>query len=75
MPDDDDDDVSILLRDPGGEDEQVIVYYKVWSSGCVSHSLCVSFSRTDVGLWIYHLFIWSNCCNHTLKEYGGSPRQ
>ena len=23
-------------------------------------SLCVSFSRTDVGLCIYHLFVWSN---------------
>ena len=23
-------------------------------------SLCVSFSRTDAGLYIYHLFVWSN---------------
>ena len=23
-------------------------------------SLCVSFSRTDSGLYIYHLFVWSN---------------
>ena len=23
-------------------------------------SLCVTFSRTDVGLYIYHLFVWSN---------------
>ena len=33
-----------------------------WSV-CMSKShwcLCVSFSRTDVGLRIYHLFIWSN---------------
>ena len=44
-------------------------YYKVWSSGrdwgsvCMtkSHwSLCVSFSRSDAGLCIYHLFVWSN---------------
>ena len=33
-----------------------------WSI-CVSkypRSLCVSFSRTDSGLYIYHLFVWSN---------------
>ena len=30
-------------------------------SACQSHnSLCVSFSRTDAGLCIYHLFVWSN---------------
>ena len=32
-------------------------------SGCVSkpqRTLCVSFSRTDSGLCIYHLFAWSN---------------
>ena len=32
-----------------------------WSV-CMSKShwsLCVWFSRTDVGLWIYHLFVWS----------------
>ena len=33
-----------------------------WSvSMSKSHrSLCVSFSRTDAGLYMYHLFIWSN---------------
>ena len=33
-----------------------------WSV-CISkfkRSSCVSFSRTDVGLCIYHLFVWSN---------------
>ena len=33
-----------------------------WSV-CMSkfhRSLCVSFSRTDAGLYIYHLFVWSN---------------
>ena len=43
-------------------------YYKVWSSSrdcviCMSksqRSLCVSFSRTDSGLCIYHLLEWSN---------------
>ena len=33
-----------------------------WSI-CITESqgsLWVSFSRTDTGLWIYHLFIWSN---------------
>ena len=33
-----------------------------WSV-CMSksqRSLCVSFSRTDAGLCIYHLFVWSN---------------
>ena len=47
----------------------VVDYYKVWSSGrdlvivCMSkshRSLCVSFSRTDARLCIYHLFVWSN---------------
>ena len=38
--------------------------YKIirWSV-CISKSywsLCVSFSRTDAGLYIYHLFVWSN---------------
>ena len=34
----------------------------MWSV-CMSKSLtslCVSFSRTDAGLCIYHLFVWSN---------------
>ena len=33
-----------------------------WSF-CISkipEKFCVSFSRTDSGLWIYHLFVWSN---------------
>ena len=36
---------------------------KISSSECMSNSnrsLCVSFSRTDAGLCIYHLFVWSN---------------
>ena len=36
---------------------------KISSSVCISKSqksLCVSFSRTDSGLYIYHLFMWSN---------------
>ena len=36
---------------------------KIWWSVCISKSqwtLCVSFSWTDSGLCIYHLFIWSN---------------
>ena len=35
----------------------------IWWSVYMSKSrmsLCVSFSRTDVGLCIYHLFVWSN---------------
>ena len=42
-------------------------YYKVWSrlkrSFCMSKSqrdLWVSFFRTDVGLCVYHSFVWSN---------------
>ena len=44
-------------------------YYKIWSSGrdlvirfCLKsrRSLCPSFSWTDSGLCIYHLFVWSN---------------
>ena len=31
---------------------------EIWWSICIS--LCVSFSRTDSGLCIYHLFVWSN---------------
>ena len=47
----------------------LVDYYKVWSSGRdlvivdISKSqrtLCVSFSRADAGLCIYHLFIRSN---------------
>ena len=46
-----------------------VEYHKVWSAGrdlvilCISksqRSLCLSFSRTDSGLCIYHLFVWSN---------------
>ena len=36
---------------------------KIWWSVCISKSqctLCVSFSRTDSGLCIYHLSPWSN---------------
>ena len=36
---------------------------EIWWSVCIwkSHrSLCVSFSRTGAGLYIYHLFVWSN---------------
>ena len=35
--------------------------HKVWSSGwdLVIH-LCISFSRTDSGLCIYHFYLWSN---------------
>ena len=36
---------------------------KIRWSVCMSkshRSLCVSFSRTDAGLCIYHLFVWSN---------------
>ena len=36
---------------------------KIWWSVCISksqRSLCFSFSRTDVGLCKYHLFVWSN---------------
>ena len=36
---------------------------KIKWSDCISKShrgLCVSFSRTDVGLFINHLFVWSN---------------
>ena len=36
---------------------------EIWWSVCMwkSHrSLCVLFSRTGAGLWIYHLFVWSN---------------
>ena len=36
---------------------------EIWWSVCMSkshRSLCVSFSRTGVGLCIYHLFVWSN---------------
>ena len=32
-------------------------------SVCISKSLgnlCVSFSRTDFGFWVYHLLVWSN---------------
>ena len=35
----------------------------IWWSVCISKSLiilCVSFSRTDSGLWVYHLVVWSN---------------
>ena len=35
---------------------------EIWRSMCLSKSygsLCVSFSRTDPGLCIYHLFLWS----------------
>ena len=45
-------------------------YYKVWSSNqdkvirlyvkIPEEFVCVSFSRTDAGLCIYHLFKWSN---------------
>ena len=44
-------------------------YYKVWFSGRdlvirqyikAHRSLCESFSRTDGGLCIYHLFVWLN---------------
>ena len=47
----------------------VVDYYKVWSSGrdwwsvCTSKShksLCVLFSRTRAGLYIYHLLVWTN---------------
>ena len=36
---------------------------KIRWSICMSksyRSLCVSFSQTDAGLYIYHLFVWSN---------------
>ena len=36
---------------------------EIRSSVCISKyqmSLCVSFSKTDFGLCIYHLFVWSN---------------
>ena len=36
---------------------------EIWWSVCMSkshRSSCVSFSRTDAGLCIYHLFVWSN---------------
>ena len=36
---------------------------KIWWSVCISKSqscLCISFSRTDSALCIYHLFVWSN---------------
>ena len=36
---------------------------EIWRSVCMSkshRSLCVSFSRTDAGLCIHHLFVWSN---------------
>ena len=36
---------------------------EIWWSVCMSKSqrtVCVSFSRTDVGLCLYHLFVWSN---------------
>ena len=32
-------------------------YVNIWKS---QQSLCVSFSNTDSGLCIYHLFVWSN---------------
>ena len=44
-----------------------------WSV-CISkslRSLCVSFSRTDSGLCIYHLFVWSNF--NFLYNSSGSP--
>ena len=37
--------------------------FKIWWSVCISRSqgsLCVSFSRVDSVLCIYHLFVWSN---------------
>ena len=46
-----------------------LFFYKVWSSGRdyvirlyvkFHRSLCVTFSGTDAGLGIYHLFVWSN---------------
>ena len=36
---------------------------EIWWSVCIlksQRSLCVSFSRTDSGLCMYHLFVWSN---------------
>ena len=41
----------------------VVDYNKVWSTVCMSKSywsLYVSFSRTDAGLCMYDLFVWSN---------------
>ena len=41
---------------------QIVLAESRWSV-CISkshRSLCVSFSRTDAGLCIYHLFVWSN---------------
>ena len=36
---------------------------EIWCSVCISksrRSLCMSFSRTDAGLCIYHFFVWAN---------------
>ena len=48
-----------------------------WSV-CMSksqRSLCVSFSRTDAGLCIYHLFVWSNLNFSHISEWITLPTQ
>ena len=40
----------------------------IWKS---QRSLCVSFSRTDSGIYIYHLFVWLNIISCTIPS--GSP--
>ena len=47
---------------------------EIWWSVCMSkshRSLCVSFSRTDAGLCIYHLLAWSKLFSCTFPS--GSP--
>ena len=42
-----------------------------WSV-CMSKShwsLCVSFSWTDAGLWIYHLFVWLNLNSFNISQW------
>ena len=64
--------LSVLFCDqPGQQSPQFCKYFFVfvdYYKFCFSDSLyvkahwtlCVSFSRTDAGLCIYHLFVWSN---------------
>ena len=52
---------------------QVLVFFSTYRSGRLveiresvsisksQRSLCISFSWTDSGVYIYHLFVWSNC--------------
>ena len=52
--------------------------FEIWWSVCMSkshRSLCVSFSRTTTGLYVYHLLVWSNLDFSHISQWVTLPTQ